>query len=168
MKPNGKYFVVRAVFFAVCAVGLLSAFGNAETAHGNFKLPTEARWGELLLVPGEYEFTVNNDASGRIVIVRSRESGWSGMILSVSSSDMHFAEGTQLLLAKSEDGVYVQKFVLDRLGFDLADLDRNTGWNAVLVFVQKAEDLRRRLPFDGQKQVVEAMIDEIGLDDMAI
>ena len=30
MKPNGKYFVVRAVFFVVCAVGLLSALGNAE------------------------------------------------------------------------------------------------------------------------------------------
>src|SRR6266702_8045058 len=40
-----------------------------------------------------------------------------------------------------EDGVYVQEFVLDRLGFDLADLDRDTRWDAVLVFVQKAEDL---------------------------
>jgi len=116
MKPNGKYFVVRAVFFVVCAVGLLSTLGNAETAHGTFKLPTEARWGKLLLAPGEYEFTVNNDASGRIVIVRSRESGWSGMILSVSSSDMHFAEGTQLLLAKSEDGVYVHALCLGDSG----------------------------------------------------
>ncbi len=116
MKPNGKYFVVRAVFFVVCAVGLLSAFGSAETAHGIFKLPTEARWGKLLLAPGEYEFTVNNDASRRIVIVRSRESGWSGMILSVSSSDMQFAEGAQLLLAKSEEGVYVRALCLGDSG----------------------------------------------------
>ncbi len=116
MKPNGKYFVVRAVFFVVCAVGLLSVFGNAETAHGTFKLPTEARWGKLLLAPGEYEFTVNDDPSGRIVIVRSRESGWSGMILSASSSDVHFAEGTKLLLAKSGEGVYVRALCLGDSG----------------------------------------------------
>jgi len=116
MKPNGKYFVIRAVFFVMCAVGLLSVFGNAETAHGTFKLPTEARWGKLLLAPGEYEFTVNNDPSGRIVIVRSRESGWSGIILSASSSDMQFAEGTKLLLAKSGEGVYVRAFCLGDSG----------------------------------------------------
>lgn len=116
MKPNGKYFVVRAVFCVVCAVGMLSHFGNAETAHGTFKLPTEARWGELSLAPGEYEFTVNDDASGRILIVRSRESGWSGMVLSASSSDMQFAEGTKLLLAKSEEGVYVRALCLGDSG----------------------------------------------------
>jgi len=116
MKPNGKYFVVRAVFFVVCAVGMLSAFGNAETAHGTFKLTTEARWGKLLLAPGEYEFTIDNDPSRRIVIVRSRESGWSGIILSASSSDMQFAEGIMLLLGNSEMGVYVRALCLGDSG----------------------------------------------------
>ncbi len=116
MKPNGKYFAIRAVFFVVCTVGLLSAFGNAETAHGTFKLPIEARWGKLLLAPGEYQFTINNDPSGRIVIVRSRESGWSGIILSASSSDVQFAEGTRLLLAKSQEGVYVRALCLGDSG----------------------------------------------------
>jgi len=116
MKPNGKYFAIRAVFFVVCTVGLLSAFGNAETAHGTFKLPTEARWGKLLLAPGEYEFAINNDPSGRIVIVRSRESGWSGIILSASSSDVQFAVGTRLLLAKSQEGVYVRALCLGDSG----------------------------------------------------
>jgi hypothetical protein len=116
MKPNGKYFVVHAAFFVACAVGLLSAFGNAQTSHGTFKLPTEARWGKLLLAPGEYEFTVNNDASGRILIVRSRESGWSGMVLSASSSDMQFADGTKLLLAKSQEDLYVSALCLGDSG----------------------------------------------------
>ena len=72
MKPNGKYFaVVRAVVFVLCMVSLLSAIGNAETAHGKFKLPTETRWGKLLLAPGEYEFTFSTDAAGTMITVRS-------------------------------------------------------------------------------------------------
>ena len=38
------------------------------------------------------------------------------MILSVSSSDMQFAEGAQLLLAKSEEGVYVRALCLGDSG----------------------------------------------------
>ena len=114
MKPNGKYFVVRAVFLALCAVGLLSASGNAETLHGTFKLATETHWGRMLFAPGEYEFTVNDGIQGKIVTVRSKDSGWSGMIMSTSLSDS--SQGSSLLLSKSEDGVYVRALCLSDSG----------------------------------------------------
>ena len=119
MKPNGKYFVVRAVLFVLCTVSLLSATGNAETAHGKFKLPTETRWGKLLLAPGEYEFTISSDAAGTMITVRSKESGWSGMIMPVGISDPVSAEGSSLQLAQSGDGAYVRSLALGDLGMTL-------------------------------------------------
>ena len=87
MKPNGKYSVVRAVLLVLCMAGLFTAMANAETAHGKFKLTTETRWGKMLLAPGEYEFTLNTNAAGAMVTIRSEGTGWSGMILPVSISD---------------------------------------------------------------------------------
>src|SRR5438876_8128885 len=57
MKPNGKRSVVRVVMFALCAAGLFSVAAQAQTARGTFKLPVEARWGTMILAPGEYGFT---------------------------------------------------------------------------------------------------------------
>jgi hypothetical protein len=119
MKPNGKYFVVRAVLFALCTVSMLSAMGSATTAHGKFKLPTETRWGKLLLAPGEYEFTISTHAAGTMVTVRSEDSGRSGMIMPVSVSDPASAEGSSLQLGQSEDGAYVRSLALSELGMTL-------------------------------------------------
>ena len=130
MKPNGKYYVVRAVFLAVCAVGLLSASGNAETLHGNFKLAAETHWGKMLLAPGEYEFTVNDGIQGKIVTVRSKESGWSGMIMSMSAGDLRSSQTpgqSSLLLSKSEDGVYVTALCLADSGVMLSYGTPKTG-----------------------------------------
>jgi hypothetical protein len=120
MKPNGKHFVVRIAFLALCAVGLLSAVGQAETTHGRFKLPVETHWGKMLLAPGEYEFDVSNESAGRIVTIRSKDTGWSGMIMSPSSSDMSSDEGTKLVLESSENGRYVRALCLGDSGVMLS------------------------------------------------
>ena len=120
MKPNGKYFaVVRAVVFVLCMVSLLSVFGNAETAHGKFKLPTETRWGKLLLAPGEYEFTITTEPTGAMVTVRSVESGWSGIVMPKGVSDPVSSEGSSLMLAQSDNGAYVSSLALGDLGMTL-------------------------------------------------
>ena len=84
MKPNGKYFVVRVVLVALCAVTLFSIAGQAQTTRGNFKLPVETHWGKMVLAPGEYEFTINHALAGKILTVRSKETGWSGMVMSAA------------------------------------------------------------------------------------
>ena len=120
MKPNGKYFaVVRAVVFVLCMVSLLSVFGSAETAHGKFKLPTETRWGKLLLAPGEYEFTITTEPTGTMVTICSEDSGWSGMIMPEGISDPASKEGSSLLLAQSDEGEYVSSLALGDLGMTL-------------------------------------------------
>ncbi|SRR5712692_5947360 len=116
MKPNGKYFAVRLLFLGLCTFGLLSASGQAETAHGTFQLPVEAHWGKMVLAPGEYEFSVSDDVAGRVVTVRSRETGSSGMVLPVSWSDVKSATGTMLMLTKSGEGEYVRALLLGDSG----------------------------------------------------
>ena len=119
MKPNGKYFVVRAVLLVLCITGSFAAMANAETMHGKFKLTTETRWGKLLLAPGEYEFTFNTDAPGTMVTVRSEDSGKCGVIMPEGISDPSPAEGSSLRLGQSEFGMYVQSLALGDLGIAL-------------------------------------------------
>ena len=115
MKPNGKS-VVRVVLFALCAVGLFTATAQAQITHGSFKLPFEARWGSMVLAPGEYEFTVNDAPAGRILTVRSVETGWSGMVMSSDTSDVGSNKETKLLLTKSEGATYVRALCLGDSG----------------------------------------------------
>lgn len=119
MKPNGKTFVTRAVLFVVCATGLLSSLAGAETVRGTFKLPVEAHWGKMVLAPGEYEFVVDTDSLTRMITVRSKDSGWSRMVMSESLSDASSATGSSLMLAKSEEGMYVQTLYLNDVGVAL-------------------------------------------------
>jgi hypothetical protein len=119
MKPNGKYFVVvRAVVFVLCTAGVFSAMANAETAHGKFKLQAETRWGELLLEPGEYEFTISDTDSVALVTVRSEDSGRSGIIMAESISDPA-STGSSLTLAPSDNGAYVRTLGLGDVGLAL-------------------------------------------------
>jgi hypothetical protein len=119
MKPNGKYFaVVRAVVFVLCTAGLFSAMANAETAHGKFKLQTETRWGNLLLEPGEYEFTISDTTSIPVVTVRSEDPRRSGIIMPEGISDLA-STGSILMLAPSENGVYVRTLALGDVGLAL-------------------------------------------------
>ena len=117
MKPNGKRFLSRVLVFATFAV-VCSALGQAET-HGNFKLPTEVRWGNVLLAPGAYEFNVSDHGIGRVVTVRSLDSGWSGMILAVSASGMTQDESSHLVVDKTASGDVVRALYLSDPGLTL-------------------------------------------------
>ena len=115
MKPNGKYFVV----FTLCAVAVFSAVGKAETVSGRFKLPTQTRWGMVVLRPGDYEFRFDSDTSSRIVLVQSTDSGWSAMVMAKALSDGIAKHGSGLELAKSEAGPYVKTLYMSDLGVAL-------------------------------------------------
>jgi hypothetical protein len=118
MKSNGKKFALRAVLLVVCAV-VFSALGNAETVHGTFKLPVQAKWGTMLLAPGAYEFRVDTRSGGNIVTVRSADSRWTGMAMSGSSSGYDAKPGSGLTLIKSEDMTYVKALYLGDIGVEL-------------------------------------------------
>src|SRR6185312_8785580 len=116
MKPNGKMFAVRAVLFVVCTVGLFSAFAGAQTVHGSFKLPVTARWGKMLLSPGNYEFTVDTESTTRMLAVRSADSSLAGMVLCSSVGDTKPESQSMLELGGSGDEVYVKALYLSDAG----------------------------------------------------
>src|SRR5256885_10286045 len=101
MKPNGSHFVVRSLAVVLLAVGLLSSLGNAETAHGTFKLPVQARWGTMLLAPGHYEFTTETRNGGNVVTVRSIEAPQRGIGKSLATSTPRLS-GSGLNLTESQ------------------------------------------------------------------
>lgn len=119
MKPNGKMFVVRVVLFVVCAVGLFSGLAGAETVRGTFKLPVTARWGKMLLAPGEYEFVVDTSSATRVVTITSKDTGWSGMVLASAIDDARTSSGSAMTLVKSEDTTYVKTVYLNDAGVAL-------------------------------------------------
>jgi hypothetical protein len=117
MKPNGKRMVLRfamfAAFLAVC-----TALGQAET-HGKFTLTSPARWGSVLLAPGEYEFYVSENTTGRMVTVASLDSGSRGMILAVSATPSSLGEASHLVVSTSAEGSYIRALYLTDPGVKL-------------------------------------------------
>jgi|GEM_PF-2443793 len=118
MKPNGK-FAFRIAVLAFSALSLLRAPASAESARGNFTVTAETHWARLLLSPGEYEFSMSRDRSGYMVMLRSRDTGWSGMVLAEAASDARPGEGTKLELVNFEGALYVRRFCLPDSGLAL-------------------------------------------------
>ena len=119
MKPNGMHFAARAVVLTLFTVSLLSTLATAESMRGNFKLKAETHWGQLLLAPGAYSFTVDSDTSGTLVTIHSRGNYWSGMAMAESISDTGLNQRMKLVLESSSDGVYVRALCLGESGITL-------------------------------------------------
>ena len=117
---NGKMIAVRMMLFAVCAVCLLSDLSKAETVRGTFKLPVATHWGKMMLAPGEYEFVVDTSSATRIVTVRSKSTGWSGMILASAVDEGRIGSGSEMTMVASEAGKYVKTLYLKDAGVALA------------------------------------------------
>ena len=116
MKPNGKRFAVRIAILTLFTLNLLSTFATAESMRGNFKLKAETHWGQLLLAPGAYSFTVDSYTSGTLVTIHSTESKWSGMAMAESISDTGLNQGMKLVLENSSAGIYVKALCLGESG----------------------------------------------------
>jgi len=119
MKPNGRHFAARVVFLTLSTLSLLSTLATAQTMRGNFTLKATTHWGNLLLTPGAYEFTMDRDASGTLVTVRSKESGWSGMAMAESTSDAEPKQGMKLVVERSGSELYVKALCLGDDGMTL-------------------------------------------------
>lgn len=128
MKPNGKYFAVRATVLSMFAVSLFSLLANAEAVRGKFKLASATHWGMLSLAPGEYEFTTTDeDTSSTMLTVRSLDSEWSGVVMAEAISDAKRGDGMKLELATASDGSYVRALCLGETGVTLTYAEPKVG-----------------------------------------
>jgi hypothetical protein len=75
MKSRIVRHIARATLFAAAllATGWFAQPANAQEWTGKFTLPYEARWGQAVLPPGDYQLTVApGDTAGMLIIREAR------------------------------------------------------------------------------------------------
>jgi hypothetical protein len=82
---------------AVLAVSLGSGLANAQDVVGKFNLPFTARWGGIVLTPGQYSFSYGAIIAGGAQVIRvNRGRRGVGMILTAPASEGKFSDTSHL------------------------------------------------------------------------
>ena len=64
-----KLFDLRLI---VCSLACLAgSFANAQVSQGHFNLPRATRWGNAVLAPGPYSYTLDRATPGGMILVRA-------------------------------------------------------------------------------------------------
>ena len=93
-----KIGLFAAVLLATCMfAGPANAQSNVTSITGKFTLPYEARWGQAVLPPGDYQLTFVNNNAGTLLLIRDANSLRGVAFESVANSE-HSSEGPSALL----------------------------------------------------------------------
>jgi hypothetical protein len=72
MNSNRSWRLVKLLVLALLTACFGASLANAQAARAKFTLPFEARWGQSILPPGNYSFTLDTTAvSGRIFLLNA-------------------------------------------------------------------------------------------------
>ncbi len=108
-----SYFMNRILSFALFTVVAASTVATASAQQASFHLPFEAKWGTLVLPPGDYKIRLPQPALGtREVLVLGQTEGFV-MAMTIDSYGDRPAprlDGDYLQLVKVGDVYYVAKY----------------------------------------------------------
>ena len=110
--------------FAYAAVLSLSMFtlhptlAAAEDAQGSFTLSHEVRWGNQVLRPGDYTFSVKATATGALVALRGLNGGTDATLLVIDVEHPKQNESSRLVLVSRGGQSFVS--VMELPGFDMS------------------------------------------------
>ena len=94
---------LRLVKLAVLAL-LIACFGaslaNAQEIQGKFNLPFETHWGQAVLTPGNYSFSLNSSASGGDYTVLVREEDQTATMIMASTRGHNFSGKSGLIVER--------------------------------------------------------------------
>src|SRR5258708_36571328 len=91
----------------VLAIGLLGASVStayAQSARGTFTLPHEARWGNVLLSPGVYTFSLQSPSFPAAIMVGKAGSSPIAIVLPRGVSAEKLAQGSRLVSSHNASG----------------------------------------------------------------
>jgi len=116
--------VVKTLALSVGVVALLSAIAPAQDFVGKFTLPYEAYWGQTLLSPGDYSYSLESTGPSARLLVR-KSSGTSGfMVMARSCSNTEPSATTQLAITQQGTERFISSLYLGEAGevlhFDVA------------------------------------------------
>jgi hypothetical protein len=111
---------------AALAIALGMGFANAQEvvqAKGEFNLPITARWGGVVLTPGQYSFTCDRSMGGAPIITVLRGARSLGMILAYQEASGERISGPSHLTAvPTSKGYRITSLDLKELGVRLGFL----------------------------------------------
>jgi hypothetical protein len=70
MNTNRSLKLVKFAVLALLTACMGASLANAQTVAGRFNLPFQVRWGQAVLPPGNYSFTLSTGTAPLFVIVR--------------------------------------------------------------------------------------------------
>ena len=110
----------KYVALTVLAVALSSGFANAQDVAGKFNLPFEARWGNIVLTPGQYSFTYGPLVAGGIQVIELyRNKRGVAMIQATPALEGQFSNPSHLSAVRVEGGYRITALQLSDPGMKL-------------------------------------------------
>lgn len=108
--------VVRTLALAAGVVVFLPTFAPAQDFVGKFTLPYAAYWGQTLLSPGEYSYSLESMGPSARLLVR-KSSGTSGfMVMARSCSNAEPSATTQLAITQQGAERFISTLYLGKVG----------------------------------------------------
>jgi len=119
MTLNRSSKLVVPLALALLAGCLTASVASAqEVSKGRFTLSVEARWGNVVLPPGDYSFTLDHATSnGRVTIWHGTEAV--EMIVNQATSDRQTLDRSELILVRSGGNYTIRALRLADLGLTL-------------------------------------------------
>ncbi len=142
MTLNRSFKLVAPLTLALLAGCLTANLASAKEAYnGRFTLPMEARWGNIVLPPGDYSFTLDDATNTGIVSIRGRN-GYLGVILNQGTRDLQSSARTELIVVRSGENYTIRALRLA----DLSTAYEYTVPKAGKQLIVQAPQLLERIP----------------------
>jgi hypothetical protein len=142
MSLNRSFKLVAPLGLALLAGCFTANLASAGGAYnGKFTLSVEARWGQMVLPPGDYSFTLDRATNLGIVTI------WRGskpveMVLNQGSFDSQTLDRSELILVRSGGNYTIRALRLAELGLTLQFSVPKTGGQLIV----QAPQLLERIP----------------------
>jgi len=139
MTLNRSFKLVAPLGLALLAGCLTANLASARGAYnGRFTLSVEARWGHIVLPPGDYSFTLDRATSTGIVTI------WRGtkavdMVLNQATDDHQTFDRSELILVRSGGNYTIRALRLAELGLTLEYPVPKTGRQLIVQVPQLLE-----------------------------
>jgi hypothetical protein len=142
MTLNRSFKLVTPLALALLAACSTANLASAREAYaGTFTLSVEARWGNMVLPPGDYSFTLDQGTNTGIVCIRGR-SGYLGVILNQGTDAQQTFARSELILVRSGENYTIRALRLAELGTAYEYAVPKTGKQLIV----QAPQLLERIP----------------------
>jgi len=117
MSLNRSFKLVAPLGLALLAGCFTANLASAQEAYrGKFILPVEAQWGQVVLPPGEYSFTLDYDTVAGKVTIRGGTGRALGFIMNPANCDQQTFDSSELILVRSGGNYRIRALRLAGLG----------------------------------------------------